>query len=77
MVATYSAARDTFIASKPRVWTTRASMGDTGFSTVDLAPDGKRFAIFTRPGPQTGEEAPRVQMIFNFFDEVRRLAPGK
>ena len=77
MVATYTAAEGTFIASKPRVWTPFASVGDTGFSSVDLAPDGKRFAIFTRPGAQTGEEAPRVQMLFNFFEEVRRLAPGK
>ena len=76
MVATYSAAGGAFIASKPRVWATFAGV-DTGFSTVDLDPGGKRFAIFTRPGAETGEEAPRIQMLFNFFEEVRRLAPGK
>jgi len=77
MVTTYSTVAGTFAADKPRVWTTIAGVGDTGFSSYDLAPDGKRFAIFTRPDADRRVEESRINLLFNYFEEIRRLAPGK
>jgi hypothetical protein len=42
---------------------------------LDLHPDGQRFAV----APAVDESAVRqdkVVFIFNFFDELRRIAPG-
>jgi hypothetical protein len=52
-------------------------VGDTGFSSDDLAPDGKRFAIFTRPDADRRVEESRINLLFNYFEEIRRLAPRK
>jgi len=43
----------------------------------DLARDGKRFAVVLNPDG-TGEEKPikSVTILLNFFDELRRRAPG-
>jgi serine/threonine-protein kinase len=76
MVTDYSTAGGTFTYSKPRIWATMSGVGDTGFSSHDLAPDGKRFVVFTRTAP-TGDGTPRINVLFNFFEEIRRLAPGK
>jgi hypothetical protein len=43
---------------------------------LDLAPDGKRFAVF--PRPDTGDAnkgSVHVTVLMNFFDELRRRAP--
>jgi len=46
-------------------------------SNLDLAPDGKRFAVIL-PLEQTGSQQTRSRVTFieNFFDEVRRKAPA-
>ena len=77
MVTTYSAAGGTFTHSTPRVWTRMPSVGDTGFSSYDLAPDGNRFAIFMRPGAKTEDEGPRFTLLVNSFEMIRRLSPGR
>jgi hypothetical protein len=44
---------------------------------LDLAPDGKRFAVFLRQeasGEQKGSV--HVTVLLNFFDELRRRAPA-
>ena len=77
MVVEYQIADGAFVAGKPRVWATVPSVGNTGFSTYDLAPDGKRFAIFMRPQGTGGTEAPRMNLLFNVFEEIRRVSPAK
>jgi hypothetical protein len=44
---------------------------------LDLAPDGKRFAVFPRP-EATGEQkgSVHVTVLLNFFDELRRRVPA-
>jgi len=44
---------------------------------VDLAPDGKRFAVIPRP-EATSEQKGSVHATFllNFFDELRRRVPA-
>jgi len=43
---------------------------------VDLAPDGKRFAVFPLPEANgEGKGFVHVTFLFNFFDELRRRVP--
>ena len=42
----------------------------------DLHPDGKRFAVLNAPA-QSQAKRDKVTFIFNFFDELRRLAPAQ
>lgn len=47
-----------------------------GLLNYDLAPDGKRFAIFPEVKTATDEKASiHVMFLLNFFDELRRRAP--
>ena len=75
MVASYTADGTSFKADKPRPW----SEGRYGFRprnrSFDLHPDGNRFALAPAPATEEAAAADRVVFIFNFFDELRRLAP--
>jgi hypothetical protein len=43
---------------------------------LDLAPDGKRFAVFAAPEPAAGEMGSvHVTFLLNFFDELKRRIP--
>jgi len=75
MVTEYQDMKGTFVASKPRVWTTMPRVGNTGFSRYDIAPDGSRAAILARPQLDS-EQMPRMNLLLNFFDEIRRIAPA-
>jgi hypothetical protein len=75
MLVPYQIADAAFVASKPRAWATMPPIGNTGFSSYDLAPDGKRFAVFMRP-PGTADEQ-RVHVLFNVIEEIRRVSPAK
>jgi hypothetical protein len=65
------------VADKPRQWSEKQLSNLTNNSrNIDLAPDGKRFAVIL-PVEQTGSQQARSRVTFieNFFDEVRRRAP--
>jgi hypothetical protein len=76
MVATYTGKRDFFAADKPRPWTGKQFRPGAAIQ-FDPAPDGKRLVVAAAPetGPQ--EPAAHVTVLLNFFDELRRKAPGK
>jgi hypothetical protein len=76
MVTQYAVRGGSFLAGKPRLWSPTRIFGSTGFSDPDLAPDGKRFIVFSRPEPAGRVEAPRVTLLLNFFDELRRHSPN-
>ena len=43
---------------------------------MDLAPDGKRFAVFPPSGKSAEEKGSlHVTFLLNFFDELRRKVP--
>ena len=72
---------DSFNADKPLVWSDarlaalpRGVAGITGRS-FDLSPDGERFAI-APARVDALDKQDRVVFIFNFFDELRRIAPA-
>ncbi len=73
MVVPYRASGGQFVAEKPHLWSsTHFSTGQ--FQRYDLHPDGERFAVSTFSEPQTDTKG-KVVFIFNFFDELRRIAP--
>ena len=76
MVATYSAKGESFVPDRPRLWSaTRIYDPPSGplVWNLDLAPDGKRFAVLRRP-ESTGEQKGSVHVTFleNFFDYLKR-----
>jgi hypothetical protein len=79
MVATYSAKGESFVPDRPRLWSA-TRIYDTPSGPVvwnlDLAPDGKRFAVFRRP-ESMGDQKGSVHVTFleNFFDYLKRRVP--
>ena len=77
MVVSYTAKGATFAADKPRLWSGHRIFNNTptAVKNYDLAPDGKRFAVFEAP---EGEQKPEthVNVLLNFFDELRRRVPA-
>jgi dipeptidyl aminopeptidase/acylaminoacyl peptidase len=76
MVAAYTVEGDSFKADKPRVWSDQSTLPRPRQRVLDLHPDGERFAVSAATGPQAEEKHDKVVFIFNFFDELRRIAPA-
>ena len=73
MVVSYETRGDSFLPGKPRLWS------ETGFSTLgtqptlDLAPDGRNFAVLMEEGRSHDEKAPNTLTVLqSFFTEVHR-----
>ena len=81
MVAPYTVEGDSFRAEKPRLWSEGRYLARpfriTSFRSFDLHPDGERFALAPVTETQTAAKQDKLVLIFNFFDELRRLAPVK
>jgi serine/threonine protein kinase/Tol biopolymer transport system component len=72
MVAAYTVQGNSFVADKPRTWSERQISDTTNSSrNIDLAPDGKRFAV-VMPVEHPGLTRSRITFIENFGDELRR-----
>ena len=78
MVAPYTVSGQSFLPGKPRLWAEPAiyMMGNSQF--LDLAPDGKRFAVLPAADAAGGEKSTlHITFLLNFFDELkRRMPPG-
>ncbi len=72
MVASYTATGDSFRSGRPMPWS------DVRFQPVgvvrvfDLHPDGERVALRLSMD-ESGDAPDSVVVVFNFFDELRRL----
>ena len=75
MVVPYTTDKDTFKPDKPRVWSERTTGSTPRQRTLDLHPDGERFAVWASAESETEAPQDKVVFIFNFADELRRLAP--
>ena len=72
MVVRYRVEGNSIRADKPTLWTeTPFSAGQ--YRRFTLHPNDDRFAVGNQPEAQNSG---RVVFIFNFFDELRRLAPS-
>ena len=77
MVVSYTTAGDAFRADKPRVWSPTRAPARPRLRPYALHPDGKRVAIASGGVLRNTGEPDKVVFVFNFFDELRRLAPAK
>ncbi len=73
MVTPFTVDGEAFRADKPRLWSEGRYMSRGPF---DLHPDGERFAVAAPAQTREGARADHVTFVFNFFDELRRLAPA-
>jgi Tol biopolymer transport system component len=77
MVMDYKVSGDSFQPGKWRLWSGN-QIFNPGLSTLDLAPDGKRFAVLAlRETTSGGNGSVRAILIENFFDELRRRIIAK
>jgi Tol biopolymer transport system component len=78
MVMPYQIVGNTFNAGKPVILhDTRIAIRPRAPSRdLDLHPDGKRFAV-AGTDDQAAQKLDKVIFVFNFFDELRRIAPPK
>lgn len=80
MVAAYTVDGESFLVENPRLvsearFEPRRRTGPT--RRFDLHPDGERFALAVARDTLATAKRDKVIFIFNFFDELRRLAPPK
>jgi serine/threonine-protein kinase len=75
MVSEYTVGGDSFSPGKPRAWSDRQVLRPTFIRTLDLHPDGKRFAVFERPVSDQTTGNLHVTFVLNFADELRRRVP--
>ena len=76
MFVPFAAAGDDFRPEKPRVWSERLVQLRPGTGgSFDLDPDGTRVVMSSATAATAGPT--HVTLWFNFFDELRRLAPVK
>jgi serine/threonine-protein kinase len=74
MAVTYTTEGNSFKADKPRRWSEQVISPRPNTHPFDLHPDGERLAVAIPTG-QAEEKIDKVNFIFNFGDELRRIAP--
>ena len=83
MVSTYSVEAESFRAGAPRPWSSARAvnrprgLGGLDGRAFDLHPDGERAIGAWISESETVAPQNSVVLLFNFFDELRRVAPVK
>ena len=72
MAVSYSVEGDSLRVRKPRLWSEGQFTGRGTALNFALHPDGKRFAVLKRAEDTAAPEVTHVNLILNWFDEVRR-----
>jgi serine/threonine-protein kinase len=77
MVASYATKDDLFLPNRPALWCPFQVMAPPATlrmatSSVDLAPDGKRFAVLVPADTEAPQAPTHVNVLLNFFDELAR-----
>jgi len=75
MAVDYQAKADSFEAGNPRSWTDSTLNAVGSLSPYDVAPDGKRIVAISRSSDSDDKGSVHVELILNFFDELRRRIP--
>ena len=76
MMVSYEVNGESFSVGKSHLWSSRQVTAG-GRQDVDLSPDGKHCAVLLTPDRSTeAGPAGEVSILLNFFDELRRRAPG-
>ena len=69
MVADYTAAGDSFVPQKPRLWSNTQIRDQGGITNLDLAPDGNRFAVVPVPEPSAQGGSVHMTFLLNFASD--------
>jgi serine/threonine-protein kinase len=75
MVVSYASVGDSFATDKPRLWSPGRFLFRPRLRPLALHPDGQRFALAAGRDPQSVAKQDKVVFVFNFFEELWRLAP--
>ena len=73
MVVSYKVEGDSFLADQARQWSDFFLTSRPRQRPFDLHPDGERIAASRRSTPHAQD---KVVFVFNFFDDLRRIAPS-
>jgi Tol biopolymer transport system component len=73
MAVSYSAGDDSLRADKPRPWSSQRVSRRPRLRSIDVHPDGSH--IVAAKMPDEGTNRGEVVLVFNLFDELRRIAP--
>jgi len=76
MVAPYVVNGSRFEVKTPRLWEGGRYQTRGRNRMFDLHPDGQHALLAVAAQPSGDERTTTVQFVFNFFSELRRLAPG-
>ncbi|MGH9386108.1 MAG: hypothetical protein ACRD2N_17660 [Vicinamibacterales bacterium] len=76
MVASYRVEGGAFNAGKPRLWSERRFMPRPRLRSFTLHSDGERVVLAAAPDTESAVKLDELVFIFNFFDELRRVAPA-
>jgi hypothetical protein len=76
MAVPYSVSGDSFRAEKPYLWAEGTFGRPNGTRGYDIHPDGKRVAASGGPQSAALRKEDKAVFVFNFFDELRRIAPA-
>jgi serine/threonine-protein kinase len=78
MAAGYKQHGDSLSFEKPRRQSVTPMFSPGAGRIFDVAPDGQHFAVFRAPDTAAEQNTSvHVTFLLNFFDELRRRAPGK
>jgi Tol biopolymer transport system component len=77
MVVSYTVEGDSFRADGPRLWAEGTFGRPNGQRGFDLHPDGRRVATVAGPRGTPEAASDTAVFVFNFLDELRRIAPPK
>jgi len=75
MVASYRIEGGAFQRDPPRQWSKARYLLRGPQRSFDLHPDGNRVIMAVAPDAQDSGKRDKLILVFNFFDELRRLAP--
>jgi len=77
MVVPYVVHGSQFEVTTPRAWEGGRYQSRGRNRMFDVHPDGRHVVLAVAARPSDGERPGTAQFVFNFFSELRRLAPGK
>jgi hypothetical protein len=76
MTVPYRADGEAFVADTPRLWSEVPVPPRPRQRAWDLHPDGNRLVMAPPDAPVT-EKQNTLVFVFNFFDELQRIAPAR
>jgi len=74
-VVSYAAAGGSFHAEAPRLPQDSQFVPRILGTSFDVHPDGERFALTKATGADISPKRTHITLIFNFLDELRKIAP--